>query len=128
MIEKPDYRDYKISNNIHRKKYINKEEAPLHPYFVRLTSLVLTSLFFFLFFVDGVRGTSESYFENFLKNWWIELGSNLISFSLVTGLSYGLIWWCLKEFLDRIGITWDDNDRKYKKYEDDLEEWRISNT
>ena len=126
MNEKPDYRDYKISKNIYQKKYINKEREPFLPYFIRLISLILTSLFFYLLFGDGDSGTSESYFENFLVTWWIELGSNFMWFSLITGLSFVLIYWCLKEFLDRIGITWYNDNRKYKRYEDDLEEWKLN--
>ena len=126
MKRKPDYRDYNISDNIYQKKYINKEKEPFPPYFIRLISLVLTSLFFYLLFGDGDRGTSESYFENFLVTWWIELGSHLISFFFITGMSYGLIWWCLKEFLDKIEITWNNSDGKYERYEDDLEEWKLN--
>ena len=126
MNEKPDYRDYKISDNIYQKKYINKEKEPFPPYFIRLISLILTSLFFYLLFSDGDRGASESYFENFLLTWWIGLGSHLISFFFITGMSFGLIWWCLKEFLLKIGITWNNSDVKYERYEDDLEEWKIN--
>ena len=127
---KPDYRDYKISENIYQKKYVNKERDSFPPLLTHLISLILVSLFLYLLFGDGRRGTSESQFDNFLETWWIELGGSIFSVFLITILFYGMFFGVLKIFLEKIGLSWSDewsdDTRKYERYEDDLEKWELN--
>ena len=126
---KPDYKDYKISENIYQKKYVNKEEDTLPPLITHLISLILLSLFLYVLYGDGRRGTSESKFDNFLETWWIELGGSIFSVILITLIFYGMFWGCLKVFLEKIELSWkDDDDEKYVRYEEDLEKWELNKT
>ena len=126
---KPDYKDYKISENIYQKKYVNKEEDTLPPLITHLISLILLSLFLYVLYGDGRRGTSESKFDNFLETWWIEFGGSIFSVILITLIFYGMFWGCLKVFLEKIELSWkDDDDEKYVRYEEDLEKWELNKT
>ena len=124
--EKPDYRDYEISENIYQKKYVNKEEDTFPPFLTHLISLILLSLFVYILFGNGRRVTSESKFENFLETWWIEFGGSIFSVLLITIVLYGMFYGCLKMFLEKIGLSWNNTDEKYERYEDDLEKWELN--
>ena len=126
MNEKPDYRDYEISENIYQKKYVNNERDSFPPLLTHLISLILLSLFLYLIFGDGDRGKSESQFDNFLETLWIELGDSTISVIFITILLYGMVWGCLKMFLDKTELSWNNTDEKYERYEDDLEKWELN--
>jgi hypothetical protein len=124
--EKPDYRDYDISEKIYQKKYVNKEGDSFPPLLTHLISLILVSLFLFLLFGDGDRGKSESQFDNFLETLWIELGDSTISVIFLIIFFYGMIWGCLKMFLDKTELSWNNTDEKYERYEQDLEKWELN--
>ena len=68
ITEKPDYRDYKISEDIYQKKYVNKEEETFTPLKTHLIYLILLSSFIYLFY-DRV----EMGFEIL----WIKFGDSM---------------------------------------------------
>ena len=40
-----------------------------------------------------------------------------------------MFWGCLKVFLEKIELSWkDDDDEKYVRYEEDLEKWELNKT
>ena len=127
---KPDYRDYNISKNIYQKKYVNREGDSFPPLLTHLISLIFLSLFVYILFGNGRRGTSESQFDNFLETWWIEFGGSIFSVFLITILFYGMFFGVLKIFFEKIGLSWSDewsdDTRKYERYEDDLEKWELN--
>ena len=127
---KPDYRDYNISKNIYQKKYVNREGDSFPPLLTHLISLIFLSLFVYILFGNGRRGTSESQFDNFLETWWIEFGGSIFSVFLITILFYGMFFGVLKIFFEKIGLSWSDewsdDTRKYERYEEDLEEWELN--
>ena len=109
-----------------KKKYVNNERDSFPPLLTHLISLILLSLFLYLIFGDGDRGKSESQFDNFLETLWIELGDSTISVIFITILLYGMVWGCLKMFLDKTELSWNNTDEKYDRYEEDLEKWELN--
>jgi len=100
---KPDYRDYKISEDIYQKKYVNKEEETLTPLKTHLIYLILLSSFIYLFYERVEMG-----FENL----WIKFGDSMGvywytgSVIVITIIIYRMFYDCLKMFFEKTGLSW----------------------
>ena len=120
MSEKPDYRDYKISEDIYQKKFVNNEEETLTPLKTHLIYLMLFSTFIYLFYDIIEMGYEIS---------WTEFGDSMGiywytgSVILIPIIIYRMFYYYFKMFIEKIGLSWSDE--KYERYQNDLQSWRL---